>query len=396
MPNKKNFFSKDERGIFNKKIISQIIVGVIVAASFVIFMNFDKVVDIMNLIYSLFSPFIAGMAIAYFLNLLLVPVEKKMFGWIKSYHLRRSISLGVTFVIALILISGLIFLIVPQFVESFTQLIANTPGYLNEAYINILAFASRYGVTEQIIDEFVNFDETINYVLDYARSLIPSMVNISLAFGSGIISSIIAVVTAIYILSDKEKLTRNFSIMFKALMSDKVYNKSSEILSRSAVAFSSFLTGKTIDSLIIGLICFIFMVIFGMPYIPMISIIIGVTNMIPTIGPFIGGFPASLIILLVDPIQGLWFGLFVILLQQFDGNILGPKILGETIGISAIWILFSVVFFGSLWGVVGMLIGVPLFAVGYDMFKEFILLKLEHKKQLQKQQEQDNEEFIDD
>ncbi len=395
MSKKKNFL-KGEKDLFSGKVLSNIITGAVIGGIFVVFLNFAKVLEVAHLVYVLFRPFLAGMGIAYFLNLLLVPVEKKIFFKIKNKVVKRYLSLSLSLLIAAIIIMGLIFLIVPQFVESLTQLVANAPQYLNEAYVDITALLVRYGISETLVLEFLDPEDTINYIVGYVRDLIPSMVNFSIAFGSGIASSLIALVTAIYILADKERLIRNFSLVLKAFTSEKAYSKTAEIISRAQIAFTSFLSGKTLDSLIIGLICLVFMLIFDMPYVPMITIIIAVTNMIPTIGPFIGGLPSSIIILLVDPIQGLWFGLFVILLQQFDGNILGPKILGESIGISAIWILFSVVFFGSLWGVLGMLIGVPLFAVCYDLFKEFIFNRLRQKHLENKKQDADNEEFVDD
>ena len=145
--------------------------------------------------------------------------------------------------------------------------------------------------------------------------------------------------------------------------------------------FSGFIIGKLVDSLIIGLICFVFMMLFSMPYAMLISVIVGVTNIIPFFGPYLGAIPSLVLILTVSPVKCLIFLAFIILLQQFDGNILGPAILGDRLGLSGFWILFSIMIFSSLWGIVGMLIGVPLFAVIYDIIRSLIRWLLNYREQ---------------
>ena len=159
-------------------------------------------------------------------------------------------------------------------------------------------------------------------------------------------------------------------------------NKAKFILrlaTQSNMTFSRFIGGKILDSFIIGVLTFLILTIFKMPYILLISVIIGVTNIIPFFGPFIGGIPAAIIILFVSPIQALWFVIIIIIIQQIDGNIIGPKILGDSIGISAFWILFSLLVAAKFMGFVGMIIGVPLFAIFYSIIKEIIEDKLRKK-----------------
>ena len=147
--------------------------------------------------------------------------------------------------------------------------------------------------------------------------------------------------------------------------------------------FSGFVRGKLLDSLIIGVLCFIGCSLLDMPYTPLVSVFVGVTNVIPFFGPFIGAIPATLLILIQNPIKALWFVLFVLVLQQVDGNIIGPKILGNTTGLSSFWVLFAILLFGGLWGFVGMIIGVPLFAVIYDVIKKLVLHGLKRNEELE-------------
>jgi len=143
--------------------------------------------------------------------------------------------------------------------------------------------------------------------------------------------------------------------------------------------FTGFISGKILDSLIIGVLCFIGMSIFNLPMAMLVSVIVGVTNVIPYFGPFIGAIPGALIVFLVDPIKAFWFMLFILALQQFDGNILGPYILGDSIGLPAFWVIFAILVFGSIFGVLGMFIGVPTFAVIYSIIKMWIESRLEKK-----------------
>ena len=147
--------------------------------------------------------------------------------------------------------------------------------------------------------------------------------------------------------------------------------------------FGGFIDGKILDSAIIGVLCYIGCVIFRFPNALLVSAIVGITNVIPFFGPFIGAIPSILLILIEDPIKAIWFGIFVLLLQQLDGNVIGPKILGDRTGISSFWVLFTIVLFGGLWGVVGMVIGVPLFAVIYDIVKKLVRRGLHNKGQMQ-------------
>ena len=182
----------------------------------------------------------------------------------------------------------------------------------------------------------------------------------------------IGIIVAIYLLKGKRVFAAQAKKITYGVCRKKTADTIIHYVRISNNMFSGFISGKIVDSTIIGIICFILMTIFRMPYALLVSVIVGVTNVIPVFGPYIGAIPSALLILLVSPVQALYFIILVAILQQVDGNIIGPAILGESTGLSAFWVLFSILFFGGFWGIVGMLVGCPLFAVIYTIAKDFI------------------------
>ncbi len=191
---------------------------------------------------------------------------------------------------------------------------------------------------------------------------------------------LVGIVVSVYLLNSKDLFCAQFKKILYAFVPAKSANEFISTVRRAHKIFGGFVTGKLLDSLIIGMLCFIVMTIFNWPYAMLISVIIAVTNIIPFFGPFIGGIPSALLILMVEPITSLYFGIFVLILQQFDGNILGPKILGDSTGLSSFWVIFSLLVFGGFFGFVGMAIGVPTFAVFYTLITDKIYNSLEKKK----------------
>ena len=190
---------------------------------------------------------------------------------------------------------------------------------------------------------------------------------------------LIGVIISVYLLVSKEKFLRQSKKVIYALCKPKKANLILHIGRKANEIFNGFIIGKIIDSAIIGVLCFIGVSIFKMPYALLVSVIVGVTNVIPVFGPYIGAVPCAILILLVDPMKGLGFIIFIILLQQLDGNVIGPKILGESTGLSPFWVVFSILLAGGLFGIVGMIVGVPTFALIYYIIKLFIQQKLEAK-----------------
>ena len=330
------------------------------------------------------QPFIIGGALAYLLNFILRFYEDyilshKTFNKLKKSG-KRGIGLLLTYITASIITYLFIQFVLPQLIESIIGLVNNIPQYLNDLT----------KVTNEIFDDLNlqpdyislitdKFGEAITYIITLISNLVPVIGNFIVGATSSILNIIIGIIVSIYILIDKEKFMALGKKIVYAICSENKAKFILRLATQSNMTFSRFIGGKILDSFIIGVLTFLILTIFKMPYILLISVIIGVTNIIPFFGPFIGGIPAAIIILFVSPIQALWFVIIIIIIQQIDGNIIGPKILGDSIGISAFWILFSLLVAAKFMGFVGMIIVVPLFAIFYSIIKEIIEDKLRKK-----------------
>jgi len=216
-------------------------------------------------------------------------------------------------------------------------------------------------------------------ITEFSLSALPDVLNYTVSVGSGAVKLIMILIISVYMLTGKDNLLFQFKKATYAYFSKHRADRMVEIAHRSSEIFSGFIIGKLIDSIIIGILCFIGMMFIYPDYTVLVAVIVGVTNMIPFFGPFIGAIPCVFILLVVSPMAAAVFTVFVFLLQQFDGNILGPKILGDSLGLSPIWVLAGILIGNGLFGIAGMLIGVPTFAVLYKLVSENIASRLEEK-----------------
>lgn len=331
-------------------------------------------------------PFIIGFAIAYLLNFILDFYEVKMLGkaqWFRNLRKgqKRSIGLLLTYLTAMGLGYLFVHFIVPQLIESIMGFVNEVPQYVDNVTKLFNDLMSETNVSPEyaaLIQE--QMDKYIQFVMDFAKEIIPIVGNMLKAIASSIWNIVLGIVISVYLLIDKENFFAINKKITCALFSTKTANRIFELSYRSNETFGKFLSGKIIDSAIIGVLSFVVFSVFKMPYTLLISVIIGVTNIIPFFGPFIGAIPSFIIILFVSPTKALVFLLLVFIIQQLDGNIIGPKILGDSIGISAFWILFAILVAGKFLGIVGMIIGVPLFAIVYSIIKEEVEYKLKIKE----------------
>ncbi|WP_278547835.1 AI-2E family transporter [Paraclostridium bifermentans] len=335
-------------------------------------------------IISTLQPFIIGAVIAYLLNFILVFVEERMLSKNKLNKLKpkskRAIGLLVTYIVAFILLALFIQFVLPQLVESMLGLVNDIPTYLTNLSDLLTKYTKDLNVDKEYLDIAVTkLTDFINYFISVAAGLLPVVGQALGIVASSIWNIVLGVIISIYLLIDKEKFCALGRKVVCAVFNEKHSKRILQLVDRSNDTFGKFLSGKIIDSAIIGVLTFVVLTIFKMPYVLLISVIIGITNIIPFFGPFFGAIPATIIILFVSPIKALWFILIIIVIQQLDGNIIGPKILGDSIGISAFWILFSLLVAGKFLGLVGMIIGVPLFAIIYSIIKEVIEEKLDKK-----------------
>jgi predicted PurR-regulated permease PerM len=337
-----------------------------------------------NSIITTLLPFIIGGSIAYILNFVLKFFEDKLFIWIGLNKLKERVKRGVAMVFTYFTATLLIYLfmhfVLPQLIDSIVGLANNIPQYVNDATIQIDKLISSLDIEDEYLAIILEkWNELVGYVITVITNMVPVLGNLLVSLTSSVFNIIIGIIISIYILIDKEKFVSLSKKITFALFPEKKAKGILEISRRSNEIFGKFLSGKILDSIIIGVLTFIILAIFKMPYTLLISVIIGITNIIPFFGPFIGAIPSAIIILFVSPVQALWFIGIIIVIQQLDGNIIGPKILGDSIGISAFWILFSLLIFSKLLGIVGMIIGVPIFAVVYSIIKENIEESLKRK-----------------
>ena len=258
----------------------------------------------------------------------------------------------------------------------------NTP--VKNSYKQHIQYNIDQAMVEQVTNQFMlSYGDIVSQVSGMASRVIPTLLSMGVALGSGVVSGIIAAITtvisSIYMLLSKNVLSRQAQKLTYAVLPVKKANHFLAVCSRANRIFSGFLNGKILDSAIIGVLCFILTVLLRIDFAVLISVVIGVTNIIPFFGPIVGAIPCIFILLIVDPWQALRFSILVLGLQQFDGNILGPKILGDSTGISAFWVLVSIVIGGGLFGFPGMLLGVPTFAVLYSLLGDWVRSRLKAK-----------------
>ncbi len=321
-------------------------------------------------VIALLMPFIYGFAIAYIVSWPVQFFSKKVY----APHLHNekaikilSISSGYLLVFGIFTIFSVI--IIPQIIVSVNQLISNSDSYINSfksfaedimTLLHIKDFTQLEKITEKTID-FISNEAFIAKVFD-------TMKNFALVTYNWVIGIIIS----FYFTFNKDDLLQKLRKLSKVCLNKKWYKNLANVLTMSHNIFGQFLIGKIIDSLIIGVLCFIGTTFLSIPYSLLISFVVGITNVIPFFGPFLGAIPCILILLVINPVKALWFAIFILILQQIDGNIIGPKILGTSIGISAIFIMFSVILGGGLFGVPGMILGVPVFVVLYNLVATFV------------------------
>ena len=333
------------------------------------------------------QPFIFGFVIAYLLNPVYVFFQRRFLPWLTDHTINppacRGMAILLTYLCAGCVLYFFLRMVIPQIVISVTSIVDNLQSYaqsiqhLLDLFLELIAVD---GMPQEIINAVnLSVDTAVEHLYDLAVQAVPMALSYAMNFTSGVFNLVIGIIISIYMFMGKERFLAQMRKVMYAFFSEGHARFLLGLARESNEIFSGFVTGKIIDSAIIGVLCFIGMSLLGMPYVVLVSVIVGVTNVIPYFGPFIGAIPSFVIVLTEDPIQALVFLVFIFLLQQFDGNILGPKILGDTTGLSAFWVVFAILIFAKLLGFAGMFIGVPVFAVIYSVVKKFVALRLEAK-----------------
>lgn len=383
---------------YHKYIAAGLTAFCVIAASILLFFLLYEMKAIRGAVGSvvrLLEPFFVGALIAYllapFYNLLMRNLVPLFSGKLKPKTARGlaiGIALFASLMVTLLVVIGLFALVVPQFIDSIVGIISsletysnNIVNWLNEVLANYPDVAARVeDAYQSVADSFLSWVNS-KFTPD-AQAMLSSLKNLSSVL-TGVVNSvktiirlgkdfIIGLIAAAYLLVAKRHMIGQTKKIVYSVLPNKIANTVVFECRYILNVFGGFIRGKLLDSLIIGIICFVGCSILRMPYVVVVSVIVGVTNIIPFFGPFIGAIPSALLILMVSPLKCLYFVIFILALQQFDGNVLGPKILGNTTGLSAFWVLFSIILFGGMFGFVGMIIAVPLFAVIYSLISVLV------------------------
>lgn len=373
----------------NKKynlILRYVIITIVITLLLVLFcFNYSTISGLFSSVISICEPIIWAAVIAFILNPMMMSIEKFLnkFVFKKKAHpkLSRTIGICCASIVLIALIAALILSIIPELISSMPGIY---DGLTNELIPSIQNWINKLLEDNPSIATIVNNELNSIYktLQSIVSSIIPQLTNILtelLDFANSVKNFVLGFCLAIYFLFSKSVLQAQTKKLIVSLFSERTYTKIFKLTSNTNSALLNFIYGKIIDSTIIGLICAVFMLITNMPYVLIISLIIGITNIIPVFGPFIGAVPSAVLVLIADPKKTIWFVIFIIILQQIDGNVIGPKILGDKVGISPFWTLFSIIIFGSMFGIVGMIIGVPIFSVVLDLVKTACEKKLRQK-----------------
>jgi len=329
-------------------------------------------------IIKVLNPFMFGIVIAYLLNSPTVFFERKLF---PRFRHKRGLAMLLSYICAIAIISILATLVLPQALQSVLNLLDNLEDYLSDFYILLMNLVDYFKIDTSLLDDLaINYQAIITKIANFVATRIPTILNYGMALGKLLIAIITALISSIYMLFGKEQLLRQSRKVIYAVFSPERARWILDVCSHANYTFSGFIIGKLIDSAIIGVLCFLLCTLFKIPMAVLVGVVVGFTNVIPFFGPFIGAIPCIFILLLVDPWSAIRFSILILALQQFDGNILGPYILGDKTGLSSIWVLISIVVAGGLFGFAGMLLGVPTFAVIFALVRDWVNKKVEEKE----------------
>lgn len=362
--------------------------------AFIIFalVNFEKIFSILGYIVNIFSPFILGVIFAFMLNVLNNFIEKKVFGKVKSGKIwdkiKRPISITLSLVIVFVIIFFVINLLIPQLRNSVTLFINTLPEYKEDIVDVLYRFDADVNTVEVVSDYLDNFGKVItDYIKDNSQDVLTVTTEVVGSIVNVVSKGVISIVFAIYILAQKENLIRQFNKVMNAYMKPKTIEKIRTISSLANKTFSNFVTGQCLEAVIFGGLCFIGMLIFGIPYALPLAVLLGFTALIPIFGAIIGTVLGAILIFMVSPVNAIIFIIFVLVIQQIENNFIYPKVVGKSVGLPGMWVLLSVTIGGSVAGLVGLIIATPLCSLAYALISQMVNERLRKNRIAQKVEE---------
>lgn len=355
-----------------KKTLKLVIIAII---AYWILNHYQIVLSLLSKLLSVLMPFIIGCMIAFVLNVLMIRIEKQLSKVIvnpKLKILKRVLSILGSIALVVGVVAIIIILIIPELVSAIKVIALSLPEVID----NLQNWTDSHSIYLPQLENLINqidVESLGNELSKFAKTefsgMLDSTIDILAVIVNGIVNFVLGLVFAIYILMSKETLKNQTKRLINAYLPNKIANNIFEVARLSRTTFSNFIIGQTVEAFILGALCTIGMIILGLPYAPMVGSLVGITAFIPIIGAFIGGAIGAFMIFTVDYMQAFIFIIFLVVLQQLEGDLIYPRVVGSTIGLPSIWVLFAVTVGGSLWGITGVLLGVPIVSVIYSLVK---------------------------
>jgi predicted PurR-regulated permease PerM len=347
----------------------------------------ERVKAFWAVVSNIFAPFVIGSVLAFILNVPTRAIEK-MLKFIKSEKLRRIFAILLTIAVIALVIVGVVVLLIPQIEETVDRLLSQLPVFFETVYQDVMTFLEERPELLEWVNENFNLqglnwssiiEKAATMVSDSLSKVLTGAISAVSSLTSGIFNAVVSIVFALYCLARKETLARQGRKLIYAIASEKVADNTVRIFRMTNSAFSNFLTGQCLEAVILGLLFVPTMAIFKMPYIPLICVVITVTALVPLVGAFAGCILGAFFILVNDPMQAVMFVVMFLAIQQFEGNVIYPRVVGSSIGLPGMWVLLAVAIGGGLMGVVGMFLMVPIASVIYTLIREYTAKKLDGK-----------------
>lgn len=358
-----------------------ITITIVVSIAFLIVNNIPEILNILNKLINVLMPFILGGTLAYILNIPLVKIEKILNKKIKKKNIVRTISITLSLLIFILVIAFVLLLLIPELIESIESLLITIPSLFNQIQEWILDLVNKYPELQQ---QLTNAFSEIGSISDIISKLLNYLIDSTLKLLSEIISSIITIfmslIFAIYMLSQKEYLITGIKKLVYAIFNQEHANKIVDISKLTNKIFTKFVSGQCLEACILGGLMFVALKIFGFPYSLIISVLTAVTALIPVFGAIIAMIIGAILIGITNPLQAILFIIVFQIIQQIEGNLIYPKVVGKSIGLSPLWTLLAITVGGNLFGIIGMLVGLPIASIVYAILKESINEKLRIKK----------------
>lgn len=355
-----------------KKILEIVLIGI---GCYWALNNFQIILDIFNSILAVIMPFLLGIMIAFILNVLMIRIEKILSRFIldKKYtSFKRVISIIVSLLIVIGVIGIIITLIIPELTNAIKVIVKSFP----ETFEQLQVWINQNGNSFPQLETWINSVDLNSIASELSglfkiglTGMLGSTVDVISMFFTSILNLVVGIVFALYILMSKETLKRQSHKLIDAYIPKRISVKLLEVGTLARTTFSNFVIGQTVEAFILGTLCAVGMAVLNLPYAPMVGSLVGITAFVPIVGAFIGGGIGAFMILTVDPMQALIFIIFLVVLQQLEGDLIYPRVVGSSVGLPSIWVLFAVTVGGGLWGITGMLFSVPVLSVFYALIK---------------------------